>query len=150
MYCTHLTMGGDGIARGGLSSHFYIVFYGGRSVLGHFQADYHLGGSRRGGLGGSDCSSLWISFSENSLKRDTFWRSACNHYTVICCIHACYSRQSPAPDKPFIHLFSLNYLQNFSGLSLFYPYIIPKLGFFYTFCLWFIFSLTPLRKKFTD
>ena len=48
-------MAGDGIARGGLSSQFYIVIYGGRSVLGHFQADYHLGGSRRGGLGGSDC-----------------------------------------------------------------------------------------------
>ncbi len=51
-------MDGDGIARGGLSSHFYIVFYGERSVLSHFQADYHLGGSRRGGLGGSDCNTV--------------------------------------------------------------------------------------------
>ena len=40
---------------GGLWRYFSIIFYGGRFVLSHFQADYHLGGSRRGGLGRSDC-----------------------------------------------------------------------------------------------
>ena len=48
-------MAGDGIERGGLSSQFYIYFNRGRSVSGLFWPDYHLGGSRRGGLGGSDC-----------------------------------------------------------------------------------------------
>ncbi len=46
---------GAGVARGGFARYFNTVFYRGRSVLGHFQADYHLGGSKRGGLGGSDC-----------------------------------------------------------------------------------------------
>ncbi len=32
-----------------------MYFNGGRSVSGPFWPDYHLGGSRRGGLGGSDC-----------------------------------------------------------------------------------------------
>ncbi len=51
-------MGGAGIARGGLSSLFYMYFNGGRSVSSHFWPDYHLGGSRRGGLGGSDCITI--------------------------------------------------------------------------------------------
>ncbi len=32
-----------------------IIFYEGRFVLSHFQADWHLGGSTRGGLGRSGC-----------------------------------------------------------------------------------------------
>ena len=51
-----------GLERGGLSSHFYMHFNGGRSVSGHFWPDYHLGGSKRGGLGGSDCTSNLRSF----------------------------------------------------------------------------------------
>ena len=49
-------MGGDGIERGGLFSQLYMYFNRGRSVTGHFWPDYHLGGSRRGGLGRSDCT----------------------------------------------------------------------------------------------
>ncbi len=57
-----MTTAGDGIERGGLSSHLYMYFNGGRSVSGHFWPDYHLGGSRRGGLGGLTvcCKSRFI------------------------------------------------------------------------------------------
>ena len=32
------------------------MYFDRRSVPSHFWADYHLGGSKRGGLGGSDCN----------------------------------------------------------------------------------------------
>ena len=51
-----MTTAGDGIERGGFKRYFNIVFYGGRSVPSHFWVDYHLGGPRRGGLRGSDCT----------------------------------------------------------------------------------------------
>ncbi len=53
-------MGGDGIERGGLTSKFSMYFDRGRFVPSHFWADYHLGGSRRGGLGGSDCTRVYV------------------------------------------------------------------------------------------
>ena len=51
-------MGGDRIGRGGLATQFSIDLNRGRFVPSHFWADYHLGGSKRGGLGGSDCISV--------------------------------------------------------------------------------------------
>ena len=42
--------------------------------------------------------------------------------------HKNVNRKSPGSDKRFIHLFTLNYMKSFPGLSLFYLYFIPKLG----------------------
>ncbi len=57
-----------------------LYFNRGRFVPSHFWPDYHLGGSKRGGLGGSDCNCLKVYFALSKLS--TYFIDIFNCYMV--------------------------------------------------------------------
>ncbi len=90
--------GGGGVARGGFSRYFNTVCYGGRSVLINFWADYHLGGSKRGRLGRSDCIPIlpeaFLTFASKSSFRPSY-----QGYWVMGIHGDLFSPINPLPDS---------------------------------------------------